>query len=108
MEADQESMSITYEFKGRLRGDMNTRSNHYDMGLRNGVYSINDVRRLENQDTIGPEGDERYVNGAMVPLSKLFKGETDQTDPADKEIKNLMKGIKLNGNGIEKVSQHTS
>lgn len=61
-------------------------------------------------DTIGPEGDERYVNGANVPLSKLYSGELDNNDQStpDKEIKKLLNGIKLNGNGIEKIPQHTS
>ncbi len=109
MEADRETMDIKYEFKSRLKGDLPTRSNFYDMALRNGVFSINTILALEDMDTIGPEGDERYVNGAQVPLSKLFKGETDQTKDqsnADKEIKNLMNGVKLNGHGIEKVSLH--
>ena len=108
-ESEQESLSIKYEFKSRLRGDMAARSNFYDMALRSGLLSINDTLRLEDMDTIGPEGDERYVNGAQVPLSKLFSGELNEekTSP-DNEIKNLMKGIKLNGNGIEKIPQHTS
>ena len=109
-EDEREQMSIVFEFKSRLKGDLSTRSNFYDMAFRHGAISINDFRRLEDMDTIGPEGDERYVNGANVPLSKLYSGELDNNDQStpDKEIKKLLNGIKLNGNGIEKIPQHTS
>lgn len=109
-EDEREQMSIVFEFKSRLKGDLPTRSNFYDMAFRHGAISINDFRRLEDMDTIGPEGDERYVNGANVPLSKLYSGELDNNDQStpDKEIKKLLNGIKLNGNGIEKIPQHTS
>lgn len=112
-EADQDTIGFKYELKGRLRGDMAARAAFYQMGLTTGLLSINDALRLEDMDTIGPEGDERYINAASVPLSKLFSGELDQNksgqdhadgvDTADKEIKKLLKGIKLNGNGTHKV-----
>lgn len=97
-EADQETIGFKYELKGRLRGDMAARAAFYQMGLTTGLLSINDTLRLEDMDTIGPEGDERYINAASVPLSKLFSGELDESNQDD-QIKQLVKGLKLNGNG---------
>lgn len=115
-DADSDTIGFKYELKGRLRGDMAARAAFYQMGLTTGLLSINDALRLEDMDTIGPEGDERYINAASVPLSKLFSGELDQNksgnngtdhadgvDQADKEIKKLLAGVKLNGNGAYKV-----
>jgi len=90
---DSETIRIKFELKSRLRGDMAARSTFYDMALRSGLLSINDTLRLEDMDTIGPEGDERYVNSANVPLSKLFAGETDEPDP----VENLIKQVSKNG-----------
>ena len=104
-EAERGDVRFKHELKSRLRGDMPSRSTFYQMGLTTGLLSINDALRLEDMDTIGPEGDERYINAASVPLSKLYSGELDQAksdnttmDAADKEIKKLMNGVKLNGN----------
>jgi len=92
-DADAETIRIKFELKSRLRGDMAARSTFYDMALRSGLLSINDTLRLEDMDTIGPEGDERYVNSANVPVSKLFAGETDEPDP----VENLIKQVSKNG-----------
>lgn len=110
-DADADTIGFKYELKGRLRGDMAARAAFYQMGLTTGLLSINDALRLEDMDTIGQEGDERYINAASVPLSKMYSGElvqaksnnttedhNDGTDQADKQIKKIMDGIKLNGN----------
>lgn len=113
MDADAEDMCIKHEVKGRLRGDMATRSQYYDMALRSGLLSINQVLELEDMNTIGPEGDERYVNAAQVPLSKLFSGELDesQSKSIDDAIKTLINDAinksKQNGHA-DKVLQHKS
>jgi HK97 family phage portal protein len=101
-DADMDVIGFKYELKGRLRGDMAARAAFYQMGLTTGLLSINDTLRLEDMDTIGPEGDERYINAASVPLSKLYSGELDDQNQDD-QIKQLVKGIKLNGNGTHKV-----
>jgi HK97 family phage portal protein len=98
-DTEAEEMCIKHEAKGRLRGDMATRSSFYDMALRSGLHSINEILQLEDQNTIGPEGDERYVNGAQVPLSKLFKGETNQEETEENAVKQLVNDAIKTKNG---------
>lgn len=63
---------------GLLRGDPATRGAFYVQGLTNGWLSINDVRRLENMNPIGPEGDIYRVQLNLAPA-------TQQADPAPAE-----------------------
>ena len=99
-EVDLERVKFKFELKSRLRGDMAARSAFYQMGLSSGLLSINDVLKLEDMNTIGKEGDERYVNGAMVPLSKIYSGELEN----EKALRDLLRGA--NGNGHAKQVQH--
>jgi HK97 family phage portal protein len=52
---------------GITRGDIATRYNAYSVGLTNGIYSINEVRRLENMNKI-PGGDTHYIPLNMSAL----------------------------------------
>ncbi len=56
-----------------LRGDTQARYLSYDRGLRDGFLSVNDVRRLEDLPTIGPDGDEY-----LWPPYRAFPLATDQ------------------------------
>jgi hypothetical protein len=42
----------------------------YSIGIQNGFFSVNDVRRMENMDPISKEdgGDLYLINGNMLPL----------------------------------------
>ena len=51
-----------------LRGDPKSRYEAYEIGLRNGFYSINDVRRLED-DTPVPGGDTYRVQMQMTDIA---------------------------------------
>jgi len=53
-----------------LKGDLKTRSEAYAVGLRYGWWSINDIRQLEDLNTI-PEGDLRTVQLNTVPLAQF-------------------------------------
>ena len=54
---------------GITRGDLSTRFNAYSVGLQNGIFSINEVRRLENMNSI--EGGDTH----FVPLNMTALGE---------------------------------
>jgi len=63
-----------------LRGDTEARTKSYTAGRQGGWLSINDVRRMENLNPIGPEGD-KY----MEPLNMKPAGEEPpQQKPPDK------------------------
>jgi HK97 family phage portal protein len=54
------------------RGDTNTRWRAYESGLRNGVYSIDDIRELEDLNPL-PDGmgDVRFAPLNMAPLDQF-------------------------------------
>lgn len=55
------------------QGDAVSRKDYY-VGMRNiGAFSVNDILRMENKNTIGPEGDIRIVNGASTRLEDVGK-----------------------------------
>lgn len=54
---------------GLLRGDSTTRASVYDRLAKLGVYSINDIRELEDLDPV-EGGDLRFVQANLCPLSK--------------------------------------
>lgn len=72
-----DTVRFKFNLSSRLRGDSAARSAFYQMALTTGLLSINDVLSLEDMNTIGAEGDERYINGANVPLSKLYDQDLD-------------------------------
>ncbi len=55
---------------GLLRGDYASRMQGYATGIQNGFMSPNDVRALENLNSI-PYGDKFMVNGNMLPLEMV-------------------------------------
>ena len=63
-----------------VRGDIDTRFKSYSVGLQNGMYSINDVLRKENMNTLGKMGDRH-----LIPLNMAVLGDDGlpiQTQPA--------------------------
>ncbi len=56
---------------GLLRGDLQARYTAYSQGRQWGWLSINDVRRLENMNSIGPAGDAYMVPLNMVPADQI-------------------------------------
>lgn len=64
---DADRYFIEINVAGLLRGDLKARWESYAKGRQWGWLSINDVRRLENLDPIGPEGDQYLSPMNMVP-----------------------------------------
>lgn len=52
------------------RGDLTTRFQAYVAGLGNGIFTINDVLRKENLNTIGAQGNTRLIPMNMAVLGK--------------------------------------
>lgn len=62
---------IRLNVDGLLRGSYKERMDGYSVGIQNGFYSVNDVRRLENMDLIPDElgGNRHLCNGNMIDLA---------------------------------------
>ena len=64
---------IKFNLDGLLRGDYETRMKGYAIGIQNGFFCPNDVRKLENMNEIPAEegGFNFMVNGNMVKLADV-------------------------------------
>lgn len=62
---------------GLLRADTAARSQFYKDMWDRAVFSVNDIRALENHNPIGPEGDKRFVPLNMVELSQAGKPQVE-------------------------------
>lgn len=70
VEKQKETHSFKYNFMALLRGDITARSNYYDKMLKAGVFSINDVRGLENLNSV-EGGDVHLVQVNQIALSQM-------------------------------------
>lgn len=59
---------------GLLRADPKTRGEYYRSLINAGVVSINEVRELEEMNSIGPVGDEHYLQVNMTTIEKIAEG----------------------------------
>lgn len=61
---------VSFNASALMRGDYKSRMDGYSIGIQNGFFSVNDVRRMENMDPISKEegGDLYLTNGNMLPL----------------------------------------
>jgi HK97 family phage portal protein len=66
-DAGRKQFFFRHDFGELLRGDAKTRFESYRIARETGVYSANDVRRLENEAPI-PGGDSYHMPANWVPL----------------------------------------
>jgi len=64
-----------------MRGDPKIRGEWYKAMINAGVMSINEVRELEELNSIGSEGDEHYLQTSMTTLGRIADG-TNVSRPA--------------------------
>ena len=69
-----------HNVNGLLRGDSKTRGEFYSELFGLGVLTTNDIRRLEDMDPVGDDGDARYVPSNLMLLGS--QGPTVGTDTA--------------------------
>ena len=70
-EQDKKKYFIKFNADGLLRGDYASRMQGYSIGIQNGFLCPNDVRALEDMNSIPEEdgGNTFMVNGSMTPLN---------------------------------------
>lgn len=114
---DAEDIRFKFELKSRLRGDSAARAAFYREGLSGPApwLTINDVRELEDMDTIGPIGDKRYTNPGTITLDDVAAGKTlpdvGKEDSKEDSKQKLFESLAKNGNGNGKadhILQHES
>jgi len=93
-----------------LRGDSQAQALSIQIESTYGVSSVNDILRRLDMNTIGPEGDKRFVQQNMIPLDMAGKqfekpeapAEKPATEPADDDTNGStnMHTSRLNGHGV--------
>jgi HK97 family phage portal protein len=79
---DADEYFIEINVAGLLRGDIKTRWAAYALGRQWGWLSIDDVRRLENMDPLGPDkgGDDHLTPLNMVPAGEVAAPKENTED----------------------------
>jgi HK97 family phage portal protein len=72
--ASDKTLYAEHNFDAMLRADTAARGAFYNAQFMIGAISQNEIRRLENRNPIGPEGDTYYVPLNMVPSDIAVKG----------------------------------
>ena len=70
LRSEKENYFIKFNVDGLLRGDYASRMQGYAVGIQNGFLSPNDVRKLENLNTV-EHGDVYAMNGNMLKLEDI-------------------------------------
>ena len=88
---------IRFNADGLLRGDYASRMSGYATGIQNGIFSVNDVRELENMDRLSEEegGDLHILNGNVVKLADAglaYTSNTKKEEPNESTEKVLEMG----------------
>ena len=82
LEEEQDVYFPKFKLEGLMRGDYQSRMNAYAVGIGNGFFSPNDVRRLENMDLIPQDkgGDDFYLNGSYNKLQNAGAAYSQNSD----------------------------
>ena len=99
--AQRGKVHIVYETQWLLKGDFETRSKWYTSMFMIGAFTVNDILKLEGMNTIGEEGDKRFVPLNYTTLEKAGTEEAQRffDSPEMKAFEEAMERVKsLNGN----------
>lgn len=68
---NQGTLFTKINLKGLLRGDAKSRAEFYKVMREMGVFSVNDIRELEDLNPIGPDGDKRVMQMQYTTLERI-------------------------------------
>lgn len=85
IDSDKGTYFFKFMLQGLLRGDMASRSAFYRELWFMGVFSINDILELEDRNTIGPQGDMRFIQSSMIPIEMAGKQQEQKSIPLSVE-----------------------
>jgi len=71
-----------HNYNALIRADIEKRYNAYNTGVRGGWMSPNEVRELEDMNSIGPDGDVYVMQSQMVQLEDIANPPEPQPVPA--------------------------
>jgi len=75
----QENYYAKFNFNALMRADYKSRMEGYRTAVQMGLYSLNEIRKKEDENPIKSEGGEtHWVNSAMVPIDNQNSGGGEQ------------------------------
>jgi len=83
-EIESQRYYAEFELNGLLRGDSSARGEYYQKLFSVGALSPNDINALENRDSF-EGGDQRFVQGAYVPLDMIRDFYAQKTKDKDEK-----------------------
>lgn len=118
--AEQQRYFIEFVLAGLLRGDFGSRMSGYVQALTNGIMTINEVRRLENLNGIGPAGDVNFVQMNMTTAQRMLEAPPepptrtrttgappangDGAQEADEFTRSMVRKLKAHGRKLQRLS----
>jgi HK97 family phage portal protein len=69
-----------HNFKGLLRGDFKSQSEHMIRSVQGGILTPNEARYQDNLPPLPEGGDTAYMNGTMTPLGLIKEVKTGTQD----------------------------
>jgi HK97 family phage portal protein len=78
---ERKNLFAEFKLEGLLRGDVKTRFEAYRIGREIGIYSVDEIRKIENLDPLGADaGGEDHI----MPMNFKVLGE-DDPEPVEEE-----------------------
>ena len=75
-EMERASFYVKFNAAAELRGDSSARAQYYKDMITNGIYTINEIREMEEMDNIGVDGDKHFVSLNYTTLDAVGKTES--------------------------------
>lgn len=82
-ETERASFYVKFNAAAELRGDSTARAGYYRDMLNNGIYTINEIREMEEMDGIGKNGDKHFVSLNYTTLDQV--GQQDASKGGEGE-----------------------
>lgn len=116
-EKEQKKYFYKHKVDGLLRGDPEKRHKTYSIGRQWGYYSANDIREMEDKNTIGSQGDIYLIPMNMTSADRIDeiidsnidkdnsnKDKNKDNDDQSKDQKQLIKSRFLNDRKIQDIN----
>lgn len=76
---DDDNEFAKFSIQALMRGDSKSRAEYYRSQLNIGALSPNEIRKLEELNSIGAEGDKYYMQLNMTTLDKIGQEENEKS-----------------------------
>jgi len=111
MGRNNRSQFFKFNVNALMRGDSKSRAEYYKTRFDMGTLSINEIKALEDENGIGPDGDEYFMQMAMTTVDNIVNppepvvpnlgssvGEPDENEGSAPDIENAISKIVFNVN----------